>query len=128
MYVHIEIKFYIGDEFFGVLSFAFKVPKRLVGVDAIVGGSGIGLSGGIGDPGSGSLGSFSDSGSFDSSSGSGVSSNSASKGSTSFFGGSGGPGSGLGNWVARIFELLNRFFFVTWLGFRFAFYYSVSSS
>ena len=73
------------------------VPKRLVGVgaDAIVGGSGIGLSGGIGDPGSGSLGSFSGSGSFDSSSGSGsgVSSNSASKGSTSFFGGSGGPGS-----------------------------------
>ena len=49
------------------------VPKRLVGVsaDAIVGGSGIGLSGGIGDPGSGSLGSFSGSGSFDSSSGSG---------------------------------------------------------
>ena len=74
------------------------VPKRLVGVgaDAIVGGSGIGLSGGIGDPGSGSLGSFSGSGSFDSSSGSGsgASSNSASKGSTSFFGGSGGPGSG----------------------------------
>ena len=66
------------------------VPKRLVGVgaDAIVGGSGIGLSGGIGDPGSGSL------GSFDSSSGSGASSNSVSKGSTSFFGGSGGPGSG----------------------------------
>ena len=33
------------------------VPKRLVGVgvDAIVGGSGIGLSGGISDPGSGSL-------------------------------------------------------------------------
>ena len=106
------------------------VPKRLVGVsaDAIVGGSGIGLSGGIGDPGSGSLGSFSGSGSFDSSSGSGVSSNSVSKGSTSFFGGSGGPGSGLRNWVTRIFELLNRFFFVTWLGFRFAFYYSVSSS
>ena len=73
------------------------VPKRLVGVgaDAIVGGSGIGLSGGIGDPGSGSLGSSSGSGSFDSSSsGSGVSLNSASKGSTSFFGGSGGPGSG----------------------------------
>ena len=72
------------------------VPKRLVGVgvDAIVGGSGIGLSGGISDPGSGSLGSFSGSGSFDSSSGSGVSSNSASKGSTSFFGGLGGPGSG----------------------------------
>src|SRR5580692_3111489 len=72
------------------------VPKRLVGVgaDAIVGGSGIGLSGGISDPGSGSLGSFSGSGSFDSSSGSGASSNSASKGSTSFFGGSGGPGSG----------------------------------
>ena len=71
------------------------VPKRLVGVgaDAIVGGLGIGLSGGIGDPG-GSLGSFSGSGSFDSSSGSGASSNSASKGSTSFFGGSGGPGSG----------------------------------
>ena len=65
------------------------VPKRLVGVgvDAIVGGLGIGLSGGIGDPGSGSLGSFSGSGSFDSSSGSGASSNSASKGSTSFFGG-----------------------------------------
>ena len=89
MYVHIEIKFYIGDEFFGVLSFAFKVPKRLVGVDAIVGGLGIGLSGGIGDPGSGSLGSFSDSGSFDSSSGSGASSNSGSKGSVPF-GGSGG--------------------------------------
>ena len=74
------------------------VPKRLVGVsaDAIVGGSGIGLSGGIGDAGSGSLGSFSGSGSFDSSSGSGsgVSSNLASKGSTSFFGGSDGPGSG----------------------------------
>ena len=75
------------------------VPKRLVGVgaDAIVGGSGIGLSGGIGDPGSGSLGSFSGSGSFNSSSsgsGSGASSNSASKGSTSFFGGLGGPGSG----------------------------------
>ena len=71
------------------------VPKRLVGVgaDAIIGGSGIGLSGGIGDPGSGSLGSFSGSGSFDSSSGSGASSNSVSKGSTSFFGGSGGPGS-----------------------------------
>ena len=36
------------------------VPKSLVGVgaDAIVGGSGIGLSGGIGDPGSDSLGSF----------------------------------------------------------------------
>ena len=47
------------------------VPKRLVGVDAIVGGSGIGLSGGIGDPGSGSLSSFSDSGLFNSSSGSG---------------------------------------------------------
>ena len=60
------------------------VPKRLVGVgaDAIIGGSGIGLSGGIGDPGSGSLGSFFDSGSFDSSSGSGASSNLASKGST----------------------------------------------
>ena len=72
------------------------VPKRLVGVgaDTIVGGLGIGLSSGIGDPGSGSLGSFSGSGSFDSSSGSGASSNSASKGSTSFFGGSGGPGSG----------------------------------
>ena len=72
------------------------VPKRLVGVgaDAIVGGLGIGLSGGIGDPGSGSLGSFSGSGLFDSSSGSGASSNLASKGSTSFFGGSGGPGSG----------------------------------
>ena len=72
------------------------VPKRLVGVgaDAIVGGSGIGLSGGIGDPGSSSLGSFSGSGLFDSSSGSGASSNLASKGSTSFFGGSGGPGSG----------------------------------
>ena len=72
------------------------VPKRLVGVgaDAIVGGSGIGLSGGISDPGSGSLGSFSGSGSFDSSSGSGASSNSALKGSTSFFGSSGGPGSG----------------------------------
>ena len=72
------------------------VPRRLIGVgaDAIVGGSGIGLSGGIGDPGSGSLGSFSGSGSFDYSSGSGASSNSASKGSTSFFGGSGGPGSG----------------------------------
>ena len=73
------------------------VPKRLVGVgaDAIIGGSGIGLSGGIGDPGSGSLDSSSGSGSFDSSSsGSGASSNSASKGSTSFFGGSGGPGSG----------------------------------
>ena len=72
------------------------MPKRLVGVgaDAIVGGSGIGLSGGIGDPGSGSLGSFSGSGSFDSSSGSGASSNLASKGSTSFLGGSGGPGSG----------------------------------
>ena len=74
------------------------VPRRLVGVgvDAIVGGSGIGLSGGISDPGSGSLGSFSGSGSFDSSSGSGsgASSNSASKGSTSFFGGSGGPGYG----------------------------------
>ena len=71
------------------------VPKRLVGVgaDAIVGGLGIGLSGGIGDPGSGSLGSFSGSGLFDSSSGSGASSNLASKGSTSFFGGS-GPGSG----------------------------------
>ena len=74
------------------------VPKRLVtvGADAIVGGSGIGLSGGIGDPGSGSLGSFSGSGSFNSSSGSGsgASSNSALKGSTSFFGSSGGPGSG----------------------------------
>ena len=72
------------------------VPKRLVGVgaDAIIGGSGIGLSGGIGDPGSGSLGSFSGSDSFDSSSGSGASSNLASKGSTSFFGGLGGPGSG----------------------------------
>ena len=73
------------------------VPKRLVGVgaDAIIGGSGIGLSGGIGDPGSGSLDSSSGSGSFDSSSsGSGASSNSASKGSTSFFGSSGGPGSG----------------------------------
>ena len=55
----------------------------------------IGLSGGIGDPGSGSLGSFFGSGLFDSSSsGSGVSSNSASKGSTSFFGSLGGPGSG----------------------------------
>ena len=34
-----------------------SVIRRLVGVsaDAIVGGSGIGLSGGIGDPGSGSL-------------------------------------------------------------------------
>ena len=74
------------------------VPKRLVGVgaDAIVGGSGIGLSGGIGDPGSGSLGSFSGSGLFypSSGSGSGASSKSASKGSTSFLGGSGGPGSG----------------------------------
>ena len=72
------------------------VPKRLVGVsaDAIVGRSGIGLSGGIGDLGSGSLGSFSGSGLFDSSSGSGVSSNLASKGSTSFLGGSGSPGSG----------------------------------
>ena len=74
------------------------VPKSLVGVgaDAIVGGSGIGLSDGIGDPGSGSLGSFSGSGSFDPSpdSGSGASSNLASKGSTSFFGSSGGPGSG----------------------------------
>ena len=72
------------------------VPKRLVGVgaDAIVGGSGIGLSGGIGDPGSDSLGSSSGSGSFDSSSGSGASLNSVSKGSTSFIGGSGGPGSG----------------------------------
>ena len=72
------------------------VPKRLVGVgaDAIVGGSGIGLSGGIGDPGSGSLGSCSGSGLFNSSSGSGASSNSASKGSTSFFGSLGGPGSG----------------------------------
>ena len=70
------------------------VPKRLVGAGAIVGGSGIGLSGGIGDPGSGSLGSFPGSGSFNSSSGSGASSNLASKGSTSFFGGSGGPGSG----------------------------------
>ena len=73
------------------------VPKRLVGVgaDAIVGGLSIGLSGGIGDPGSGSLGSFSGSGSFNSSSsGSGASSNSALKGSTSFFGSSGGPGSG----------------------------------
>ena len=73
------------------------VPKRLVGVgvDAIVGGSGIGLSGGISDPGSGSPGSFSGSGSFNSSSsGSGASSNSASKGSISFLGGSGGPGSG----------------------------------
>ena len=72
------------------------VPKRLIGVgaDAIVGGSGIGLSGGIGDPGSDSLDSLFGSGSFDSSSGSGASSNSASKGSTSFFGGSGGPGSG----------------------------------
>ena len=73
------------------------VPKRLVGVgaDAIIGGSGIGLSGGISDPGSGSLDSSSGSGSFDSSSsGSGASSNSASKGSTSFFGASGGPGSG----------------------------------
>ena len=73
------------------------VPKRLVGVgvDVIVGGSGIGLSGGIGHPGSGSLGSFFGSGSFNSSSsGSGVSSNSASKGSTSFFGSLGGPGSG----------------------------------
>ena len=71
------------------------VPKRLVGVgaDAIVGGSGIGLSGGIGDPGSGSLGSFSGSGSFNSSSGSGASSNLASKGSTSFFGSSDGLGS-----------------------------------
>ena len=69
------------------------VPKRLVGVgaDAIVGGSGIGLSGGIGDPGSGSLGSFDSS--SGSGSGSGASSNSASKGSTSFFGSSGGPGS-----------------------------------
>ena len=65
-----------------------------VGADAIVGGSGIGLSGGIGDPGSGSLGSFSGSCLFDSSSGSGVSSNSASKGSTSFFGSLGGLGSG----------------------------------
>ena len=65
------------------------VPKRLVsvGADAIIGGSGIGLSGGIGDPGSGSLGSFPGSGSFNSSSGSGASSNLASKGSTSFFGG-----------------------------------------
>ena len=73
------------------------VPKRLVGVgaDTIVGGLGIGLSGGIGDPGSGSLGSFSGSGSFNSSSsGSGASSNLALKGSTSFFGSSGGPGSG----------------------------------
>ena len=72
------------------------VPKRLVGVsaDAIVGWSGIGLSGGIGNPGSGSLDSFSGSGLFDSSSGSGASSNLASKGSTSFLGGSGGPGSG----------------------------------
>ena len=72
------------------------IPKRLVGVGAgaIVSGLGIGLSGGIGDPGSGSLSSFFASGSFDSSSGSGASSNSASKGSTSFFGGSGGPGSG----------------------------------
>ena len=72
------------------------VPKRLVSVsaDAIVGGSGIGLSGGISDPASGSLGSFSGSGSFNSSSsGSGASSNSASKGSTSFFGSLGGPGS-----------------------------------
>ena len=66
-----------------------------VSADAIVGGSGIGLSGGIGDPGSGSLDSSSGSGSVDSSSsGSGASSNSASKGSTSFFGGLGGPGSG----------------------------------
>ena len=49
------------------------VPKRLVsvGADAIIGGLGIGLSGGIGDPGSGSLSSFSDSGLFNSSSGSG---------------------------------------------------------
>ena len=74
------------------------VPKSLVGVgaDAIVGGSGIGLSGGISDPWSGSLGSLSGFGLFDSSSGSGsgASSNLASKGSTSFFGGSGGPGSG----------------------------------
>ena len=65
-----------------------------IGVDAIVGGLGIGLSGGIGDPGSDLLGSFSDSGSFDSSLGSGASSNSGSKGSVSFFDGSGGPGSG----------------------------------
>ena len=74
------------------------VPKRLVGVgaDAIVCGSGIGLSGGISDPGSGSLGSFSGSGLFNSSSGSGsgASPNSVSKGTTSFLGGSGGPGSG----------------------------------
>ena len=72
------------------------VPRRLVGVgaDAIVGGLGIAISGGIGGPGSGSLGSFSGSGSFNSSSGSSASSNSASKGSTSFFGSSGGPGSG----------------------------------
>ena len=123
------------------------MPKRLVGVgaDAIVGGSGIGLSGRIGDPGSGSLGSFSGSGLFDSSSGSGASLNLASKGSTSFLGGLGGPGSGsldfpsamrdnpakglnrLRNWVTRILELLNRFF-VTWLRFRFAFCHSVSSS
>ena len=54
------------------------VPKRLAGVgaDAIVGGSGIGLSGGIGDPGSDSL----DSGLFDSSSGSGASSMNRSSG------------------------------------------------
>ena len=75
---------------------AGHVPKRLVGAgaDAIVGGSGIGLSGGIGDPGSDSLSSSSGSGSFSSSSGFGVSLNSVSKGSTSFFGGSGGLGSG----------------------------------